>query len=157
MIRDAVDMLATLGEQDERLRFSRFDHEDAWEVGTSLIGLARARGLTISTSVWIGQQLVFQAALAGTTADNDGWMNRKVAVVRRYDVSSLLMAKRLESYGVTASSAAMGVDPLLYAYNGGAVPIRIGATQVGVMVASGVNDYVEHDLVVEALQLHLES
>lgn len=154
-ILESPDMLATLDEQDGALRFATFDHDDAWEVGSALIGLARARSLTISTSVWLGEQLVFQAALKGTSADNDGWMNRKAATVRRFDVASLTIAKRLEGYGVDDPAKARMVDPMLYAFNGGAVPIRVGATQVGVLVASGVNDFVEHDLAVEALQAHL--
>jgi uncharacterized protein (UPF0303 family) len=154
-ILEAPDILGTLAEQDQRLRFAKFEHDDALAVGSRAIELARSRGLTISTSVWLGEQLVFQAALAGTTADNDGWMNRKVATVRRFDVASLFIMKRMEAYGVTDPAKARGVDPLAYAFNGGAVPIRIGATQVGVMVASGVNDYVEHDLVVEVLEAHL--
>ncbi|GAA3894199.1 hypothetical protein GCM10022381_39810 [Leifsonia kafniensis] len=47
------------------------------------------------------------------------------------------------------------VDPTVYAFNGGAVPIRIGRALVGVAVASGVNDDVEHDLIVEAFRAHL--
>ena len=155
MIQDSPDILATLKEQDDQLRFPSFIHDDALAVGNHLIDLAHSRNLTISTSVWLGEQLVFQAALTGTTADNDGWMNRKAAVVRRFDTASLFVAEQLKAYGFTDPAAARMVDPMQYAFNGGAVPIRIGATQVGVMVASGVNDYVEHDLVVETLQAHL--
>jgi uncharacterized protein (UPF0303 family) len=154
-ILEAPDMLATLTEQNERLRFAKFDHDDAIAVGNRVIALARSREQTISTAVWLGEQLVFQTSLAGTTADNDGWMNRKAAVVRRFDIASLTIVKRMAARGITDVAAARMVDPMLYAFNGGAVPLRIGATQVGVIVASGVNDYVEHDLVVEALDAHL--
>jgi uncharacterized protein (UPF0303 family) len=149
-IRDEPDIMAALREQDARLRFTAFDHDDAIAVGTRIIELARQRDQTISTSVWLGQQLVFQASLAGTTADNDGWMNRKVATVRRYDVSSLQMLQRAQA-AAAPPGAAWGIDPIDFAFNGGAVPIRVGSLQVGVAVASGVNDYVEHDLVVEVL------
>ncbi|RKR73456.1 heme-degrading domain-containing protein [Frondihabitans australicus] len=152
---DLPAMLVTLDEQEARLRFASFGHDDAYTVGSRLIDLARSRGLTISTSIWLGEQRVFQAALAGTSADNDGWMDRKCATVRRFDVSSLLIMKRMEAYGVDDPARARMVDPMAYAFNGGAVPLRIGPTQVGVMVASGVNDFVEHDLVVEVLDEHL--
>jgi uncharacterized protein (UPF0303 family) len=154
-ILDSPDMLATLAEQDATIRFTSFTHDDAIEVGLRVISFARERAQTISTSVWLGEQLVFQAALAGTSADNDGWMNRKCATVRRFDIASLTIAKRMEAYGIDDPAAARMVDPMLYAFNGGAVPIRIGPTQVGVVVASGVNDFVEHDLVIEALTAHL--
>lgn len=155
MTHDRSEKLTILAHQDEELRFSSFVHDDAIAVGQYVIDLARERDLTISTSVWLGEQLVFQAALAGTTADNDGWMNRKAAVVRRFDNASLFVAEQMAHYGFSDPATARMVDPMLYAFNGGAVPIRIGATQVGVAVASGVNDDVEHDLVVEALREHL--
>lgn len=156
-ILDAPDLLVALTEQDQRLRFTTFEHDDALAIGARIIELARSREQTISTAVWLGEQLVFQAALAGTSADNDGWMNRKAATVRRFDTSSLGIMKRMEAYGITDVASARMVDPMLYAFNGGAVPIRIGATQVGVVVASGVNDFVEHDLVVEVLDEHLRA
>lgn len=151
-----ADKLTVLSDQDTELRFTSFAHDDALTVGQGIIDLARQRNLTISTSVWLGEQLVFQAALHGTTADNDGWMNRKAAVVRRFDKASLLVAEQMAAYGIDDPATARMVDPMRYAFNGGAVPIRIGATQVGVAVASGVNDDVEHDLVVEALRAHLK-
>jgi uncharacterized protein (UPF0303 family) len=152
----AAALIADLVDQDRRLRFTTFEHADAWAVGSRIVQLAGERGQTIATSIWLGEQLVFHAALAGTTADNDHWMRRKVAVVRRYDASSQLVRTRWASYGVTEASALLGLDPLDFAFNGGAVPIRIGATQVGVVVASGVSDEVEHDLVTEVLAEHLE-
>lgn len=155
MTIDISNKLATLATQDRELRFPSFVHDDALAVGQHVIDLSRERDLTIATAIWLGEQLVFQAALSGTTADNDGWMNRKVAVVRRFDKASLFVAEQMASYGITDPATARMVDPMLYAFNGGAVPIRIGATQVGVAVASGVNDDVEHDIVVEALKRHL--
>lgn len=149
------DTLTLLAREDTELRFAAFEHDDAISVGQRVIDLARQRELTISVAVWLGEQLVFQAALAGTTADNDGWMNRKAAVVRRFDKASLLVAEQMAAYGIDDPATARMVDPMLYAFNGGAVPIRIGATQVGVAVASGVDDEVEHALVVEALRAQL--
>lgn len=155
MTTDTAALIASLQDEDARIRFARFEHDDALAVGARIIELARERGLTISTAIWLGEQQVYHAALAGTTADNDGWMRRKAATTRRYDASSQLVRTRWGSYGVTAATEALGVEPLVYAFAGGAVPIRIGATQVGVVVASGVSDEVEHALVVEVLEEHL--
>lgn len=155
MTTDVDTLIASLNDENLRVRFARFEHDDAIAVGTRIIELARERDLTISTAVWLGEQLVFHTALPGTTADNDGWMRRKAATTRRYDASSQLVRTRWNQYGVTAATEALGVDPLTYAFAGGAVPIRIGATQVGVVVASGVSDEVEHALVVEVLEERL--
>jgi uncharacterized protein (UPF0303 family) len=155
MTHDNSAKLATLAAQEDELHFADFTHDDAIAVGLRVIELARGRSQTISTSVWLGEQLVFQASLAGTTADNDSWMNRKAATVRRFDKASLLVAEQMASYGIDDPATARMVDPMTYAFNGGAFPIRVGSRQVGVAVASGVNDDVEHDLVVEALRAHL--
>ncbi|ROP72612.1 heme-degrading domain-containing protein [Curtobacterium sp. PhB115] len=153
---DTTARLELLATQDVEVRFSDFTHDDAIALGQRIITLARERQQTISTSVWLGEQLVFQAALAGTSADNDGWMNRKVAVVRRFDKASLHIAEQMHAFGIEDIAHARMVDPMDYAFNGGAFPIRVGSAQVGVVVASGVDDFVEHDLVVEALRAHLE-
>ncbi|NQX11555.1 heme-binding protein [Microbacteriaceae bacterium VKM Ac-2855] len=150
-----TDLLAELQRQDERLRFSVFAHRDAWAVGCRIVELATEREQSIAASIFLGEQQVFHAALPGTAADHDHWMLRKVAVVRRYDASSQLIRKRWASYGITEPHERLGLDPIAYTFSGGAVPIRIGATQVGVVVASGVTDEVEHDLVTEALEWHL--
>lgn len=155
MTTDTAALIASLQDEDARIRFARFEHDDALAVGARIIELARERGQTISTAIWLGEQQVYHAALAGTTADNDGWMRRKAATTRRYDASSQLVRTRWNEYGVTAATEALGVEPLVYAFAGGAVPIRIGAAQVGVVVASGVSDEVEHALVVEVLEEHL--
>lgn len=154
---ESTDLLAELQQQDERLRFRSFTHADAWAVGSRIVELATERGQSIAASIYLGEQQVFHAARAGTSADNDHWMRRKVAVVRRYDASSQLVRKRWASYGVTEPSAMLGLDPIAFTFSGGAVPIRIGATQVGVVVATGVSDEVEHDLVTEVLGEHLSA
>ena len=150
------EFFARLEAEEAELRFTRFEHDDAVAVGLHLLSAAQERGQTIAAAVWLGEQTVFQFALAGTSADNDRWLARKAATVRRYDASSSLVASRWADYG-RIPDAAVGVDSIQYAFAGGAVPIRIGATQVGVAAATGVNDFVEHDLVVEALRARLAS
>jgi uncharacterized protein (UPF0303 family) len=142
---------AQLEAEDRELRFDRFEHADGIAVGQYMLRVASERGLSIAGALWIGGQTVFSFALPGTSADNDVWLARKAAVVRRYDASSFLAAARWSGLGA-APGAEVGVDTIAYAFAGGAVPIRIGATQVGVVGATGVNDFVEHDLVVEALR-----
>lgn len=149
------ELLDELQRQDERLRFSAFGHRDAWAVGSRIVELATERELTIASSIRLGEQQVFHAALPGTAADHDHWMLRKIAVVRRYDASSQLIRMRWAAQGITEPHERLGLDPIVFTFSGGAVPIRIGATQVGVAVASGVNDEVEHALVTEALDWHL--
>lgn len=144
-----------LESEEAGLRFPRFDRTDAIAVGLAMLQAAQEREQSIAAAIWLGEQQVFRFALPGTSADNDHWLDRKAATVRRYDASSFLVAARWAAYG-RLPDAAVGVDTIRYAFAGGAVPIRIGATQVGVVAATGVNDFVEHDLVVEALRSRLQ-
>jgi uncharacterized protein (UPF0303 family) len=148
------EFYARLEAEEQELRFARFEHDDAIAVGEHILAAAREHGYSIASAIWLGEQSVFSFALAGTSHDNDHWLERKRATVRRYDASSFLVASRWAGYG-RQPDAAVGVDTIRYAFAGGAVPIRIGATQVGVVGATGVNDFVEHDLVVAALRSRL--
>ena len=64
--------------------FDRFDHDDAWRIGSALVARCRSDNLLVTSSIWLGQQKVFHAALPGTSADNDDWVEKKARVVRRF-------------------------------------------------------------------------
>lgn len=145
------DFFDRLVAEDAELRFAAFGRSEGIELGLHMLRTAQERALSIAAAVWIGDQTVLQFGLDGTAADNDLWLARKAATVRRWDASSFLVAARWSALG-EVPGAAYGVDPIRYAFAGGAVPIRIGGTQVGVAAATGVNDFVEHDLVVEAIR-----
>jgi uncharacterized protein (UPF0303 family) len=99
-----------------------------------------------------GTQQLFHAALAGSTADNDAWIERKVRVVERYGASSYLVGRRLEARG-RALDASQGVDPALFAAHGGAFPVRVAAAGViGVVTVSGLPQAEDHALVTEAIE-----
>lgn len=149
------EFFGRLQAEDRELYFQTFDHEDAIAVGLTLLSAALEGGQSIAAGVWLGEQSVFQLGVAGTSADNDHWLHRKAATVRRYDASSFLAAARWADYG-RIHDVAVGVDTIRCAFAEGAVPIRIGRTQVGVVAATGVNDFIEHDLVVESLNLRLK-
>jgi uncharacterized protein (UPF0303 family) len=128
----------------------RFTHEEAWRVGRALVERCLLEGHSVTISIVLGSQRVFHAALPGTSADNDDWVARKIAVVRRFDRSSHavfeLLAKNdpgfLERFGLSAAE---------YAPTGGAVPIRVAGSQVGVIAVSGLDSRSDHELAVEAL------
>ncbi len=150
-------ILELLIQQDNRLRFRTFTHANAIELGMRVIDLAKSQALSVTVAVWIGEQHVFQAALSGTAADNDRWLKRKAAVVRNYDKASLTIAHYISKYGMPDPVGQGQLSPSEFAFNGGAAPIRIGATQVGVVAASGVGDQIEHDLIIEALDDQLRA
>ncbi|RIX30757.1 heme-binding protein [Amnibacterium setariae] len=133
--------------------FDRFDHDDAWRVGSALVEHCRAERLPVVIDITLGEQRVFHAALPGATADNDVWAERKAAVVRRFDRSSAAVA---EHYGVDDRPEFYEVFALpraRFAVGEGAVPIRVRGAQVGVLAISGLETGGDHDLAVLGLRL----
>lgn len=146
-----VDELAA---QDRAVDFDRFTHGDAWQVGQLLVRLAEVQELAITAAIWLGEQRVFQVGLAGTSADNDHWMERKAAVVRRYDASSWLVTQRWTSVGLEHVSPLIGLDPAVHTFGGGGFPIRVRGSLVGVIAVSGADNQTDHDLALAALRAH---
>src|SRR5660398_202657 len=80
--------IAAATEEERTLVFTHFDNDDAWRLGCLLVELAQERELGVTIDVRGGTQQLFHAALPGTTADNDSWVERKVRVVERFGESS---------------------------------------------------------------------
>jgi uncharacterized protein (UPF0303 family) len=148
---------ARLAEQEEFLRFPDFTHADAWAVGSRIVELATERNAPIAATIFLGDQRVFHVGMAGSTADNDDWLDRKVGVVRRFNASSLLIRDQFRAKGIDAVEPRLGLDHRVHTFSGGAFPLRVRSALVGVVVVSGLTDEADHDLVVEVLTEHLSS
>lgn len=149
------DLIPILEDQERQLVLTHFDHDDAWLLGRRLVDLAHERGLGITIDIRRHGHQLFHAALAGTTPDNDSWIERKIRVVDRFGESSFLVGRRLAAAGKTLDAAG-GVDPLTHAAAGGCFPIRIkDVGPVGTVTVSGLAQADDHALVVEALTAHL--
>jgi uncharacterized protein (UPF0303 family) len=140
--------------QEAELSYDTFGQAAAWELGSLLVGLAQERSLRVSIGIDLGEQEVFRCGLPGSSADNDAWLRRKFAVVRRYNHSSLLMATLTEA--MPDRLATLGLDGARYAFSGGGFPLTIGGSLVGCVGVSGLADVDDHNLVIEALRLHLD-
>ncbi|MEU4163642.1 heme-degrading domain-containing protein [Actinoplanes sp. NPDC026670] len=155
MSEDLPKLIATIEDQERRLVFPSFTEADAWALGCLLVDLATQRSLPVAVDIRRGQQQLFHAGLAGSVADNDTWIDRKVRVVYRYGASSFLVGRRLAAKG-RELDASQGVDPASYAAHGGAFPVRIaGAGVIGVVTVSGLPQADDHALVVEAIETFL--
>ena len=138
---------------DEPPQLERFTHADAWNLGQRLVERCLRDSFPVTISIVLGTQRVFHAALAGTSADNDAWVARKIEVVRRFDRSSQAVHERyakndpdfLEHFGLSRTT---------HAAAGGAVPIRVGGALVGVLAISGLDSDTDHQLAVDALADH---
>ena len=145
------DLLALLAEE-EQLRFATFTNETAWELGQALVAAARRDGLAVTVDIRRGEQQLFHYALAGTAADNDGWIERKNRVVRRFGHSSLYMGKR---EGDSFAENFL-LDPTLFAAHGGAFPVIVrDVGMVGTVAVSGLPQEEDHRFVVSVLRAFL--
>lgn len=151
-----LSTIATLEGQERELVFAKFDNADAWNLGCLLVELAQERELGITIDVRRGTQQLFHAALPGTTADNDSWVERKVRVVERFGASSYLVGLRAVAKGTTFA-AAHDLPLQQYAAHGGCFPVRVADVGVvGTVTVSGLAQADDHALVVEALRTFLD-
>jgi len=148
-------LMAEIEAQEKRLVFARFSHDDAWALGSILVGFGHDRGLPITIDITRGEQQLFHAALAGTTANNDDWVARKARTVRKYGISSFLVGLRHRSSG-TPFETRPWANNALYAAHGGCFPITIADSGViGTVTVSGLAQEDDHALAVEAIELFL--
>lgn len=148
-------LVRTIQEQERTLVFPAFTLTDAWTLGSLLVARARAAGAPVAVDIQVGEQQVFHAALPGSSADNDAWIQRKIATVRRFGVSSYLVGRRIAAAGKNFADATL-LDPTVFAAHGGAFPITVaGAGVIGTVAVSGLPQAEDHALVVAALTEHL--
>ncbi|HKN55424.1 MAG TPA: heme-degrading domain-containing protein [Amycolatopsis sp.] len=149
------ERLALLTEQEERLQFTRFDNETALALGEQLLSAARERALSVTISVRRNGQRLFHAALPGTSADNDAWIDRKSRVVDRYGHSSFLIGTRFRAKGGSFEEHSR-LDLDKYAAHGGVFPVIVrDVGVVGTVGVSGLPQADDHAFVVEQLEIFL--
>jgi len=154
---DKSSLIASLEAHEERLVFTRFDNTDAWQLGSAMVVAATKRKLPITIDIRRNGHQLFHAALPGTTAENDSWIDRKVNVVNRFGAASYLVGRRLAA-SETELDEALGVEPRLFAAHGGAFPIRIkDVGVVGTITVSGLPQADDHAFVVELIGAFLRS
>lgn len=151
---DAAELAELLAEED-RLVFSHFDHDTAWELGSLLHAAARDAHLPIAISIRRNGQCLFHAALPGSSADNDAWLLRKAAVAERYGHSSYYMGCKFRADGKDFDHDSR-LDVATYAAHGGAFPLILrGGGCIGTVAVSGLPQRDDHRFVVTHLEQFL--
>ncbi|MFF8864597.1 MULTISPECIES: heme-degrading domain-containing protein [unclassified Streptomyces] len=152
---EPVPSVEELQEQERRLVFRRFTHDDAWALGSLLVEMARERRAPVAVDIHRAGQQLFHAALPGSTPDNDAWIARKRRVVERYGAASYLVGARFRAKGTTFEDSSR-LDPDTYAAHGGSFPVHVeNVGVVGAVTVSGLPQLEDHRLVVEALERFL--
>lgn len=151
------ELLDELVAQESRLVFDHFDEDDAWALGVALREAAVEAELPVAISIRRNGQRLFHAALPGSSADNDGWLARKCAVVDRYGRSSLRVGEQFRVDGGSFDADAR-LHPSEYAAHGGAFPLLVRGTGcVGTVAVSGLPEVEDHEFVVRVLEGFLSS
>jgi uncharacterized protein (UPF0303 family) len=153
---DADEQLTDLLAQEQRVVFTSFDFDVAWRLGSLLRSEALAAQLPIAISIRRGDQCLFHAALPGSSADNDGWLLRKAAVVDRYGHSSYYVGCKFRADGGDFDTDSR-LDPAVFAAHGGAFPLIVAGTGcIGTVAVSGLPQVEDHRFVVSCLERFLD-
>lgn len=145
------DELQALLDEEERLQFDRFDNDAGLQLGLFLLEEARRRKLAVTIDVAHGEQQVFHAALDGTSADNDAWIQRKARSVRRFGHSSWYLGCMARAKGYDFHQKFL-LDPAAFAAHGGSYPVLVrGTGMVGTVTVSGLPQKDDHAFVTKAL------
>ncbi|TDN87509.1 heme-degrading domain-containing protein [Microbacterium sp. BK668] len=147
-----AEILARVETEEREIVLPRFDLDDAWRLGSAMRAAALERGLPIVIGISLGEARVFHAALPGSSADNDGWLERKSRVARRFGRSSYGVGLSFRAAGKDFDTSAR-LDTTEYAAHGGVFPITIaGVGVVGTVGVSGLPQADDHAFVVEHLR-----
>jgi len=140
-----------LMKQEEEFSFSSFNNEDAIALGQEMLKIATSQKAPVIVQVRIGQQIIFHAALTGSSTENDWWINRKARVVEKFNHSSMYVRVSFEEKNQTFEEHS-GLDHELYAAHGGGFPIIVtGQGVVGVALVSGLPQVEDHKMIIQGL------
>jgi uncharacterized protein (UPF0303 family) len=150
------DDLARISLQEDRLRFSRFDANVAWELGVALRQAAERRGVGVAIDISAHSHQLFAHAMAGSTPDNPEWVRRKRNVTMRFFRSSYAIGLELKRDGRTLQEK-YGLSDRDYMAHGGSFPIRLSGSDLclGAITVSGLPQRDDHDLLARTLAAFL--
>ena len=117
-----------------------------------LVDRATQDGLPVAIEIARGGNPVFFCLMPGASPDNHAWVQRKRAVVERFEHSSLYMKTLCDQQGRNLFER-YALSPERFAASGGAFPIQVRGTGcVGVAAVSGLAAVDDHRIIVETLR-----
>ena len=143
-------ILENLLREEKDLSLSSLTNNDAIEIGEIATTLGTQRKLPIAVEVRIGDWIVFHASLQGSKPENDWWINRKVAVVKLKQHSTMYERVSAEERGVDWHKE-NNVQDETHAIHGGALPLITDEGFKGIFVISGLPQVEDHLFAVEVL------
>ena len=142
--------LENLLREEKVLSLSSLNNNDAIEIGEIATTLGTQRKLPITVEVRIGDWIVFHASLQGSKPENDWWINRKVAVVKLKQHSTMYERVSAEERGVDWHKE-NNLQDETHAIHGGALPLITDDGFKGILIVSGLPQVEDHLFAVEVL------
>jgi len=147
----AAEDLAVIEEQEKALRFTAFDADTAWKLGSILRSKLVERGSGGTVEIELAGQVLFACTTVGATPGQADWIRRKRNTVKRFARSSYAIGRMLERDGETMLGR-HGLELKDYAAHGGGFPILVvGVGFVGSLIVSGLPQRDDHGFAVSAL------
>ena len=140
----------SLLEEEKILKLPTLTNSDAIEIGQIAVTLGSQRNLPIAIEVRISEWIVFHASLEGSKPENDWWINRKVAVVKLKQHSTMYERVSAEERGVDWHKE-NNVQNETHAIHGGALPLITDEGFKGILIVSGLPQVEDHLFAVEVL------
>ena len=137
-------------EEEIMLKLPSLTNSDAVEIGEIATTLGKQRKLPIAIEVRIGEWIVYRASLSGSKPENDWWINRKVAVVKLKQHSTIYERVSAEERGVDWHQE-NNLQNETHAIHGGALPLITDEGFKGILIISGLPQVEDHLFAVEVL------
>ena len=132
------------------LKLPALTNNEAIEIGQIAVIIGAQRKLPIAIEVRIGDWIVFHASLQGSKPENDWWINRKVAVVKLKQHSTMYERVSAEERGVDWHKE-NNLQDETHAIHGGALPLITDEGFKGILIISGLPQVEDHLFAVEVL------
>ncbi|ANK95462.1 MULTISPECIES: heme-degrading domain-containing protein [Rhizobium] len=146
------EQIAVLETELLEIQLPHFDAGVAWRIGAFIHERADTAGKRIACEISRPGQQLFYFAMPGIAPDSEAWIRRKRNVVERFHKSSLLM-KLLADKQERPLLERYALAPGDYCASGGGVPIVVkGSGCLGAVTVSGLTQFDDHALGVEALR-----
>ena len=136
--------------EEQNLKLPDLTTLDAIKIGLLATDLGNQRKLPIAIEVRIGDWIVYHASLEGSKPENDWWINRKVAVVKLKQHSTMYERVFAEERGVDWHKE-NNLQDETHAIHGGALPLITDEGFKGILIVSGLPQVEDHLFAVEVL------